>query len=51
VSVVLVAEPEMNARPADESADDVSWTSWLPAGPTTARIFDVDANRCATLIA
>ena len=31
----VVAEPEMNARPARPNSGPTASTSWLPAGPTT----------------
>ncbi len=48
VSVVRVAEPEMNASPPLLSGAVETCTSWLPAGPTTPRMARFDAKRSAT---
>ena len=51
VSETRVAEPEIQARPPPLYAAVDATTSWLPAGPTTARTFEFDLNDCATLTA
>src|ERR671923_1891739 len=48
VRATRVAEPVTAPRPPFLYTVIVSWTSWLPAGPVTARIFLFDANACAT---
>ena len=51
VSVGFVAEPEMNAMPARPNSGPTAWTSWLPAGPTTATIFEFEVNCWVTVVA
>ena len=51
VSVGFVAEPEMNAMPARPNSGPTASTSWLPAGPTTATIFEFEVNCCVTVVA
>src|SRR5215469_14383836 len=51
VSVTFVAEPEMNARPALAISGPTASTSWLPAGPTTATIFEFDVSCWVTVVA
>ncbi len=47
----LVAEPVMNAMPARPNSGPTAWTSWLPAGPTTATIFEFEVNCWVTVVA
>src|SRR6266576_315771 len=51
VSVVFVAEPETQPRPAPFKAPVVAFTSFEPAGPTTPRTFLFDPSACAPLTA
>ena len=51
VSAGLVAEPVMNAMPARPNSGPTAWTSWLPAGPTTATIFEFEVNCWVTVVA
>ena len=46
-----VADPEMNAIPALANSGPTASTSWLPAGPTTATIFEFDVNCWVTVVA
>ena len=44
VSAAAVADPEMKGIPARAISGPTASTSWLPAGPTTARIFEFEVN-------
>ena len=48
VSVVAEAVPEMFARPPLRNGAVETWTSWLPAGPTTTSISSFEAKLSAT---
>ena len=51
VSAAAVADPEMNAIPALANSGPTASTSWLPAGPTTATIFEFEVNCWVTVVA
>ena len=51
VSVAFVAEPVMNARPARPMSGPTASTSWLPAGPTMATIFEFEIACCVAVVA
>ena len=51
VSAAAVADPEMNAMPALAISGPTASTSWLPAGPTTATIFEFEVNCWVTVVA
>jgi hypothetical protein len=46
---MFVAEPDAKTSPAFFRMGATAVTSWLPAGPTTPTMLELDANDCATV--
>jgi hypothetical protein len=51
VSAEFVAEPVMNGIPPRPNSGPTAATSWLPAGPTTPRILELETNCWVTVVA
>ena len=51
VSAAAVADPVMNGIPALAISGPTASTSWLPAGPTTATIFEFEVSCWVTVVA
>src|SRR5690349_24459414 len=51
VRSAAVADPVMNGMPARAISGPTAATSWLPAGPTTARTFEFEVSCWVTVVA
>ena len=51
VRSAAVADPVMNGSPARAISGPTASTSWLPAGPTTATIFEFEVSCWVTVVA
>ena len=51
VRATAVADPVMNGSPARAISGPTASTSWLPAGPATATIFEFEVNSWVTVVA